>query len=101
MQRLFVRCIMLLYIPLTTYSLDTLTSTSKKACLYSSLKDFRACSSVLEKWSRGNAESPVVIAHGYLVHNRKRVDSHGPLKIDEVMSCFENVNQRYMSCINL
>ena len=97
MQLLFVICIMLLYT--ATNSLAALPSTSKKACLYLSLKDFRACSSVLESWSRGKAESPVVIAHGYLV--QKRGDPNGPLKIDEVMNCFENANQRYLGCTNL
>ena len=97
MQLLFVPCIILLYT--ATNSVATLILTSKTDCLNLSLKDFRACSSILESWSRGREESPVVIAHGYLVH--ESVDPYGPLKIDEVIHCFKNAKQRFLDCKNL
>ena len=97
MQLLVVYCMVLLYSALTS---QTNASKAKRACLLLSKEHYEACTSALESWSRGKTIPSMVIARGFL--NRPvRAHADRPPKIDEVMHCYDNANQRYLSCKNL
>ena len=97
MQLPAIYCVVLFYSLLTC---QANASRSKTACLLLSKEHYEACTLALESWSRGQTVSSMVIDRGYL---NKRLRSHAqrPPKIDEVMNCFNNANQRYLSCKTL